>query len=132
MNIPEINTLFITAARKKLRFSFPRGEINSEDLLDLSLESLDSIAIALDKKVQEGDKKSFISAKRNTSTEENETKLEIVKFVIQTKLEEADARKARAEKANQKEFLASLLEKKRMAQLEGLSIEEIQKQIDSL
>ena len=125
------NTLFVTATRKKFRFETTKGALNSEDLWDLSLESLDLIAVNLDKKVENGGKKSFIG-KRDTSASENETKLEIVKFVIQTKLDEADARKTRAEKANQKDFLASLLEKKRMAQLENLSVEDIQKQIDAL
>jgi hypothetical protein len=131
MNNTDANALFVTAARKKFRFETSKGGLNTEDLFDLSLESLDAIAVNLDKKVESGGKKSFIG-KRDTSTSENESKLEIVKFVIQTKLEEAEARKNRAEKASQKEFLASLLEKKRMAQLEGLSIEEIQKQIDAL
>ncbi len=127
----DTNTLFVTAARKKFRFETTKGGLNTEDLFDLSLETLDAIAVNLDKKVESGGKKSFIG-KRDTSTSENETKLEVVKFVIQTKMEEAETRKTRAEKASQKEFLTSLLEKKRMAQLEGLSVEEIQKQIDSI
>lgn len=131
MNSTDTNTLFVTAARKKFRFETTKGHLVVEDLFDLSLESLDLIAVNLDKKVENGGKKSFIG-KRDTSASENETKLEIVKFVIQTKLDEADARKTRAERANQKDFLASLLEKKRMAQLENLSVEEIQKQIDAL
>jgi len=131
MNTTDTNTLFVIAARKKFRFETTKGHLVVEDLFDLSLESLDAIAVNLDKKIENGGKKSFIG-KRDTSASENESKLEIVKFVIQAKLEEADARKTRAEKASQKEFLASLLEKKRMAQLEGLSIEEIQKQIDAL
>ncbi len=125
------NTLFITAARKKYRFDSSKGQINAEDLFDCNLWALDSIAVALDDKIQKAGRKSFVG-KKLSSTGDDENKLEIVKFVIETKQAEEDARKVRAEKQTQKEFLTKLLQQKKMEQLESLSAEDIQKQLDSL
>jgi hypothetical protein len=127
----DTNTLFITAARKKYRFDSGRGLVTVEDLFDLALESLDKIAVGLDEAIQKAGKKSFI-AKRTDSTTELDNKLEIVKFVITTKQEEAEARKARSEKVAKKAMLEELLNKKNLEKLQGMSAEEIQKQIDEL
>ena len=45
MNTTDANALFVTAARKKFRFETSKGGLNTEDLFDLSLESLDAIAV---------------------------------------------------------------------------------------
>ena len=125
------NDMFIQASRDKFRFESAKGSLTTEDLWDLNLTSLDAVAIALDEKIQKLGRKSFVE-KRTTSTSELSTKLEIVKFVIETKQAEAEERKLKAEKASQKEFLKTLLERKKMAQLEGLSVEDIQKQLEQL
>lgn len=125
------DNLFVTATRKKLRFPTNKGEIPVEDLWDLSLTSLDAVAVNLDDQIQKGGRKSFIG-RRDTTASVNETKLDIVKVIIEVKQAEAEAAKTRAEKASQKEFLNSLLEKKKIAQLEGLSVDEIEKQLAAL
>jgi hypothetical protein len=123
--------MFVTAARKKYRFNSGKGQLTTEDLFDLSLAALDDIAVALDKQVSETGRKSFIS-RRTESDTVPATKLEIVKFVIETIQAENDAKKDRADRAAQKEFLRDLLKKKQMQQLEGLPAEEIQKQLAAL
>ncbi len=125
------NELFILAAKRKYRFESGRGSVSVEDLFDLNLTTLDTVAVALDDKIQKAGRKSFIG-KRSASTGDDENRLEIVKFVIEHLQTEAEARKTRADKENQKTFLKGLLEKKQMEQLEGLSVEEIQKQLDQL
>lgn len=119
-----INQLFIIAARKKYRF----GNVTVEDLFDLNLSALDTIAVTLDEKIQKAGRKSFVE-KRTASTTELENQLEIVKFVIDTKQTEAEEKKNREKKAAQLEFLHNLKKEKELKQLEGLSIEEIDKQI---
>jgi len=127
-NTNTVNDLFVIAARKKFRFSTPRGEINVEDLFDSNLASLDNIAVALDEKIQKAGRKSFVQ-KKTASTTELENHLEIVKFIIEVKQTEADEEKKRKEKLAQRAFLLSLKEKKQMEELEGLSIEEIEKRL---
>lgn len=127
----ENNTLFITACRKKFRFETSKGLLTTEDLFDLNLNSLDAIAVALDDKIQKLGRKSFV-AKRAASTSTLNDQLEVVKFVIETKIAEDEQKKVKADKESQKAFLNTLLEKKKTEQMEGLSVEEIQKQIASL
>lgn len=125
------NDLFIIAARKKFRFESSRGGLLTEDLFDLPLTILDNIAVALDEKIQKAGRKSFIE-KRTASTTDLESQLEIVKFVIETKQAEAEAKKARELKASQREFLVKLREEKQLKKLEGQSLEEIEAQIKAL
>lgn len=127
----ENNTLFIAASRKKFRFETSKGLLSTEDLWDLNLNSLDTIAVALDEKIQKLGRKSFV-AKRAASTSTLNDQLEVVKFVIETKIAEDEQKKVKADKESQKAFLNTLLEKKKTEQMEGLSVEEIQKQIASL
>jgi len=126
-----INDLFVVAARKKFRFDSTKGQLQVEDLYDSSLLALDAIAITLDEKIQKAGRKSFV-AKKSVSTGDDESKLEIVKFVIETKQAEAEALKTKQANESQKTFLKDLLQKKNMEKLESLSPEEIQKQLDQL
>lgn len=127
----ETNELFVLAARKKYRFESTKGLLTVEDLYDLPLTALDAVAVKLDEKATQAGRKSFIVKRTTTDTETN-NKLEIVKYVIETKQTEADLAKTKAAKLAQKEFLSELLKKKQLAQLEGLSTDEIQKQLDAL
>lgn len=122
---------YIEASRKKYRFQTPKGLLTTEDLWDLSLTSLDVIAVSIDNALQTAGGKSFIR-KREKSTTDLENQLSIVKHVIETKQAETEASQLRAQKQQQKEFLNSLLEKKKIQQLESLSPEEIEKQLKAL
>lgn len=123
--------LFFTAAKSQYRFTSNKGQLSVEDLFSLSLTALDAIAVGIDEEIQKLGRKSFISKTTNQNTDLS-NKLEIVKLIIQDKQDEAENRKARAEKAGQKAFLEGLLQKKKIEKLEGLSEEDIQKQLDAL
>ena len=87
--------MYKEALQKKLRFKTNKGMITTEDLFDLSLQNLNTLAIMLDKKVSEAPKKSFIE---ELPAEENDDELRfsIVKDVINIKLK---ARKDNIDKA---------------------------------
>ena len=76
--------MFEKASRMKLRYQTNRGVISVEDLWDLSLESLDAIAISLNKKLKESQTESFIKTKTKDTTE-LELKFNIVKHNIDIK-----------------------------------------------
>lgn len=122
------NELFINASRKKYTFPTTKGQIDTSDLWDLNLESLDRIAVAIDESITKVGTKSFIS-KRANSTKELDERLEIVKYIIQVKQEEADERKTRAEKLAKKDRLQEILAKKEDQSLESLSVDDIKKLI---
>lgn len=126
-----LESLLIKAARKQWRFASTKGHLTFEDLWNLKLEDLDRIAVALDEKIQKGGRKSFIT-KRTESMSEEQGMFDLVSYVIETKMAEADAAKARAAKASQKQFMQDLLQRKRIASLENLTTEEIEKQLAAL
>ena len=126
-----LETLLVKAARKQWRFASTKGHLTFEDLWQMKLEDLDRIAVALDEKIQKGGRKSFIT-KRTESMSEEQGMFDLVTYVIETKMAEADAAKARAAKASQKQFMQDLLQRKRIASLENLTTEEIEKQLAAL
>lgn len=123
--------MFEKASRMKLRYQTNRGVISVEDLWDLSLESLDTIAISLNKKLKESQTESFIKTKTKDTTE-LELKFNIVKHIIDVKLSEAEARKSAAEKRAKKQKLMDLIAKKQDAELEGKSVDELMKELAAL
>lgn len=125
------NQLFVKATRRKYRFKVSRGNVSVEDLWDLDLDDLDKIAIQTNEEIQKQGKQSFVKTKSVANTDLT-NKLDILKFIIETKLTEDEARKTRAEKASQKDLLKTLLEKKKMEELENLTPEQIQAKLAEL
>ncbi len=123
--------IFEKATKLKLRFTTGKGEASIEDLWDLSLQALDTIAKAVNKQLKDETEESFIERK-STKSAILELKLDVLKKVIEVKQEEAKARKERSEKASRADFMRNLLEKKRMDKLEALSEEDIEKELASL
>ncbi len=117
--------MYKEALQKKLRFKTNKGIITIEDLFDLSLQNLNTLAIMLDEKVNEAPKKSFIE---ELPAEENDDELRfnIVKDVINIKLKARKDSIDKAQKDAQKKRIAKLIAKKQDEALEGKSIEELQ------
>lgn len=122
--------MYKEALQKKLRFKTNKGMITTEDLFDLSLQNLDTLAIMLDKKISEAPKKSFIEelpAKEN----DDELRFNIVKDVINIKLK---ARKDNIDKAQadaQKKRILEILAKRDDEELEKKSTEELRAMIQN-
>lgn len=120
--------MYKEALQKKLRFKTNKGMITTEDLFDLSLQSLNTLAIMLDKKISDAPKKSFIE---ELPAEENDDELRfnIVKDVINIKLK---ARKDNIDKAQadaQKKRILEILAKRDDEELEKKSTEELRAMI---
>lgn len=116
--------MYKEALQKKLRFKTNKGMITTEDLFDLSLQNLNTLAIMLDKKISEAPKKSFIE---ELPAEENDDELRfsIVKDVINIKLK---ARKDNIDKVQadaQKKRILEILAKRNDEELEKKSTEEL-------
>lgn len=127
----ELTNLFEKASKMKLRFSTTKGILSTEDLWDLSLESLDKIAKNLYKQIKESEEISFISEKSSEDTLAS-MKLEIVKFVITFKMDEAKEKKLRAEKLALKKRIADEIAKKKDNKISEMSIEELEKVYNEL
>lgn len=123
--------MYKKALRNKLRFSTTKGKLTTEDLFDLSLADLNNLAIALDKKLSETPRKSFISDIA-PDTQEDELRFNIVKDIINLKLAERNAAQNAKAKAAEKAQLLEILHRKKNEALENLSVEEIEAKLASL
>lgn len=128
----ELTNLFEKASKSKFRFNTSKGVLTTEDLWDLSLESLDKIAKELYKKVKESEEVSFISENKKKKDEVTSDKLEVVKFIINYKLEEAKERKQKAEKLAMKRRIGDEIARKKDNQISEMSLEDLEKLYDQL
>lgn len=121
--------LFEQAARARFRFKADNGWVSVEDLWQLQLEKLDTIAIGLQAELNSTGE-SFISDKPKDAT--LVARFEIVKHIIDTKLEEKRAETVRKSAAAQRQILLAALEKRQQEELDGLSIDAIKKRIEDI
>ena len=120
---------FEFASRNKLRFNY-RGLIAVEDLWDLGVRELDHIYKGLMSEKKETETESLIEKQTENTT--LETKIELVKYVFNTKVEEAEAMTKKAENAAKKQKILAILARKQDAELENKSAEELEKLIAEL
>ena len=129
-------TMFEKATRMKLTFESSKGQLSIYDLWDVPLRSrsefsLDTIAIALNKKVQVASEESFVSS-RTSKDEVSMLKLDIVKHVISVKLEEESSLKTKALTNIKKARLQELIAQKQNDELGETSVEDLQKMLEDL
>ncbi len=125
--------IFEKASRETLRYSCEtHGNINTEDLWNISLKALDTIAKKLNKSIKESDaEESFISTAK---PKDNLVGLafEVVKHVIQVKLEEKENYENAVNRKAQKEKLLSIRADMENADLQNKTKEEIDAMIAEL
>ena len=124
-------TLFIKSVRNKYRFASKRGHLSVEDLWDLSLTSLDEVAIAIYDDLEKIGKRSFVRQKTEQS-DDLSSKLDVVKYIIETKVSDAAQKAQQTKKKGQLEFLKKLKEQKEIEKLESMSESDLDKQIADL
>jgi hypothetical protein len=122
--------MFNQAARLKLRFSY-KGQCSVEDLWDLTVIELDAIYKGLNAKKKSQSEESLLGLK---SKEDDilELKISIIKYIVETKLLEQQAREDKQIKADYKKKLLSIKAEKQDAALHDLSAEELNKMLDDL
>lgn len=114
----------------KLRFPF-KGMVSTEDLFDLQPTDLDKIFKTLNAQIKTASEESLLT----TKTKEDEilrVKIEIVKYIVAVKLEEANARLLAKERREKKQKIMEIMSAKQDADLAGKSIDELQKMLDDL
>ena len=125
-----MNEMFEKASKKKLRFESSKGLLTTEDLWELSLTALDTIAKKVNREIREHEEESFISTRRVSG--DNTLKLEILKYVIAEKIAERDKAKEKAVRDAQVSQLKEILSQKQTEELKSLSPEDLQKKIAEL
>lgn len=122
--------MFEIATREKYRFPF-KGLCSVEDLWDLRLQDLDSIFKTLNAQKKQANEESLLATK-SKEDKELETKIDIIKHIVVTKQQEALAKLQEKEIADKKQKLLKLKEQKQDEALGNMSIEEIDKMLESL
>lgn len=120
---------FEEAARKKLRFEY-HGLLSIEDLWDLPIEDLDELYGILMSEQKTIQTESLL--KKSSKNSSLNLKISIVRHVVETLLQEDEARKNRANIKLQKEKIANIIQKKQDEGLENMSVEELQAVMDGL
>jgi hypothetical protein len=132
-----MDTIFEYATRNKVRFDSSRGQLSLEQLWDVPLRSKDDfnlnvVAKAANKAWKDISEDSFVETAKTTEHVRRETALEVVKYVIETKLAEETIAKMRADKKIEKEKLLAILAEKQAGKLSDLSEKELQRRIAAL
>lgn len=123
--------VFMNATRKKYRFSTAKGNLTTEQLWDLPLESLDEIWQKINATIEDASRTSLLSVRSNKNVELTE-KAEVVKAIVEYKLAAAEkADKARQTKA-EKERILNIIAAKQEQELASMSIDELKKKLEAL
>lgn len=124
----ENQNIFEQATRRKLRFDTRIGSLSVEDLWDLPLSSdrnkanLDEIAIDLNRALK-GTEESFVSSAKKDAV--LQLKFDIVKHIIDTRVQEKDAKTAEVQRSTQINKIDELIAAKETQKLADMTVEEL-------
>jgi hypothetical protein len=125
-------SLFEKATRTKVRFDTFVGSLSVEDLWDLPLISnsvnLDVIAIELNKALNNCETESFVK-EENPNTKHLKFKLDVVKHIIEVKVEEAAHNEKRKAWDSRRQELLELKTQKRLEMDQGKTMEELDEEL---
>ena len=122
--------LFENATRLKVRFEY-KGMLSAEELWDLNVKELDDIYKSLNAVKKQTSEESLLGVK----TTENALltlKMDIVKHIVETKLEAAQNAVTKLEKAEKKNKIMAILASKQDSALERKSVKDLNKMLEDL
>lgn len=130
-------SIFEQASRQKLRFPTNKGELTTEQLWDLPLQSksqfdLDTVAKSVSGELRGATEESFVATTVNPAKKELELKLEIVKHVIAVRIAENEAARNAAARKAEREKLLGILADKQDEELKNLTPEQIKERLTAL
>lgn len=132
-----MSEIFVKASRLKLKFPTEKGVLTVEQLWDLPLTSdtgrtnLDDIARYFHKRLKNDDNVSFVDPARK-SDDIIQLSFDIVKYIIDVKLEERKKASEEKDRADKKQKLLHLISEKQDETLRSKSIEDLKKELASL
>lgn len=132
--------LFLKASRLKLRFNCERGSYLVEDLWDLPIQTKTGAGVTLDglyrqhkKELEELSEEGLFQSKSSSSKSViAQLKVDIIRFVAETKQAEADKKQKALEAKAKRERLAELIAQKQDAALLSKDVAELQAELKKL
>jgi len=122
--------IFELATRKKIRFQTDRGNLTCEDLWDMNLISLNTLAKNIKRKLKNAEEEDFLETSP-TNTEE-QLRFDLVLHVLNIKKQEKEDRENASRRRDEREKLMEILHQKELEQLSALSPEEIKAKLATL
>lgn len=103
--------VFLNLLLRKERFNTPRGPLNLEQLCELSIDELDSLAVTLNEEYDNSPKKSFIRkpGRKNAHLKE---KLDAVVAILERKVSDKEEAQRRQENKAKRDALYAELDKR--------------------
>ena len=126
----EANKMFEVVVRNKFRFPF-KGVISVEDLWDLSVQQLDGIFKTLKSQEKKAQEESLLDT-RTPEDEALKTKIDIIRYIVTVKLDEAKQAEHAKENRDQKQKILGILAEKQDADLRSKTPEELQAMLNQL
>lgn len=129
--------IFERASRANLTLSTARGELPFSELWKLPLSSrdgfnLDEVAKTASRNLKALAEESFVATNRSPATSTAELRLEIVKYVIESKLSDKSAAETRAKNAEQQQRITEALRAKETEELANMSKADLLKALEDL
>ncbi|KZE68635.1 hypothetical protein AV545_02060 [Paenibacillus jamilae] len=122
--------MFEVALKNKFRFPF-KGLVSTEDLFDLKVEDLDAIFKTLNSQLKRVKEESLLDTKTKED-KEIDVKIEIVKYIVTTKLAEKKLHLKAREQKEQKQKILAILSTKQNEDLQNKSVEELKAMLNEL
>lgn len=118
--------IYKAASKLKLRFQTTKGTLSVEQLWGLSLAELDALAVSLEQAYKDSKSKSFLD-KKTEKDKIIKLRFDIALDVLNTKVEEKEAAKKKAEDKEHDQKILSIIKEKQDEALKGKSIKELEK-----
>ena len=116
--------MYKEASKLKLRVQTSRGPLTVEQLWDLPLTELDSLAVQLEESYNNSKGKSFLE-KKTKKDKTLKLTFDVVLDILETKVKNEDRARKAAETREQNQKIMSLISEKEEEELKGKSKEEL-------
>lgn len=127
----EKTNLFEVSSRNKFRFPSDRGDLTTEQLWDISLKTLNEVAINIYNDLEKSGKINFIT-ETTSANKELTQKLDLVKQIIATRKEDAQVKATKLQNAEMRKALREqIIAHKNAALLTG-TVEELEARLAQL
>lgn len=121
--------MYKEASRQKTRVQTSKGLLSVEQLWDLPLSELDTLAVSLEEKAKNSKGKSFLE-KRTTEDKGLKLQFDVVLDVLQTKAEEAEKAKLIAERKLKNQKIREIIAEKQDGALKNKSVAQLEKLLE--
>lgn len=117
--------MFKEASKQKLRFVTAKGNLTVEQLWDLSIADLDTLAVSLEDAYNKSKGRSFVTAK-TTKDKTIKLQFDVALEVLNTKVEEQQTLTEAKEIKEHNRKILELISRKKDGELEGKSIKQLE------